>query len=155
MNYQVNHNWFQFELIKDLKGNPRYATFMVLNAIVHFTRYAGSCQVHVRSFSKDLGIHNRYITEAIQLLLDNDMIRMIKPYDRKSNSAAVYASDTACSKNAQKVYHWVHQPVAQGDKGKRLLNNLKGELSDSLAESSPPKEEEMSPKKQFKFPRYN
>lgn len=153
INYNIDHRLFSLSLFEEKMTNTqRFATMVTLSQIVHFSKNNGSCVFYVGQMSNDFKIRKSFFSDAIKLLIEYKMIKLIKPYDRKTQSAAVYQWDIGYISEMKKLYPAGHKAVYQPDpvnNSKELLNG-----NDSLLNHFPNGKQEMY-EDTFVFPETN
>ena len=136
INYNINHKLLQLEIFKDLKGHQKRAVLITLSCIAHFDiNTKGGCQFYKGQMAQDWDMSIRYFGYATKLLLDKGIITDIKPYDRKTQSGAIYALSIGYRRHYTKLYSSRHKAI---DATTRVNNNnnYKPKSDDSSNDSS-------------------
>lgn len=137
INYSVHHELLDHEIIKDLKGGKKRIAWQVLCMIMHISYHTKdkSCTFYQRQWADDMGYGQQHVREALKYLMKHKMIKMLIPYSRKNQTAAVYTMDTGCVQIANKLYTKSSKAVSQVDTVNNI-KNIKRDL-DSFLESKP------------------
>lgn len=157
LNFQVHLSLLDIEPIKGLKGNTKLATWITMNMIAHFTRVNGSCQLPKNQLAQAWGIRKSFFSDATKILIDCGWIKELKAYDRKTNSAAWYATAPGWVSGSKKLVLWEPKAGAVADQEKEFKINSKQKKNDFVKSSSSLNgmNAPENPEKQFKFPKYN
>ena len=113
INYNVDHDFFKLPLFNSEKKEDkmtslqRLVTFNLLCQIVNFTKYGKDkmCQVWLSQIAADFGCDRRYLTRAMKDLQRHGLIKIIKPYDRKTQQGAWVQSAISYSTTRPKLEH--------------------------------------------------
>ncbi len=113
INYSVHHELLDHEIIKDLKGGKKRIAWQVLCMIMHISYHTKdkSCTFYQRQWADDMGYGQQHVREALKYLMKHKMIKMLIPYSRKNQTAAVYTMDTGCIQIANKLYNKKQQKL--------------------------------------------
>lgn len=132
INYNVDHKLFAFPIFEEkMTGGQRIALWLAFSKIVHFTQVYKSCTFYQGQMAQDTGIKASYYRWALKLLTKYKYIKCIKPYDRKTLSAAVYQTDTGYVRMRQKLWPMGSKPVSHTDRVNYYVNNSKHIKEDS------------------------
>ena len=136
INYNINHNLLKLEIFNGLKGQERRALLIALSMIYHFTKYTGQCHFYQGQMSEDWDISARFFRSAINTLLDEKLIKVVRPYSRKEQKPAVYATTTGCIRLVSKLYPSGTKAVSPRDRVNNYVNNYKPQSDDFNQSSS-------------------
>ena len=140
INYNVNHKLLQLEIFVDKKGHQKRALLITLSCIAHFNLIANTtCQFYKGQMAADWDMSPRYFGWATKYLIDTGVITVIKPYDRKTQTAAIYALSIAYRRRCTKLYTPLHKAIDAASTVNNYKNNYKPKNDDSLEESHPSK----------------
>ncbi len=143
INYNINHKLLQLEIFNEKKGHEKRALLITLSCIAHFNIIAKSnCQFYKGQMAADWDMSPRYFGWATKYLIDNKVIKVIKPYDRKTQSAAIYALSIGYIRRCTKLYTPLHKAIDAASTVNNL-NNYKPTDYDSLSESNPSKKKKL------------
>ena len=139
INYNVDHKLLAFPVFTETKltTTERLVTFIVFSQIVHWSKNAGSCILYKNQLSKDLGPKREFFTKATKLLEEYKMIKCIKPYQRATQSAAVYQVAPAYIRLRSKLYPAGNKAGIQREQVNNINNIIKE--NDSFNKESSPK----------------
>lgn len=129
VNYNVDHKMFALDVFKECKSaGDRMATWLVLSQVVHWTKHSKgkSCELWKGQLSEDTGLHMRLFAKATKQLIKHRLIKEIKPYDRKTQSPAVYIMDIGYIHQMQKLY----PPRSKAISTMALVNNYDNNYKD-------------------------
>ena len=134
-NHHVYYGIMELEFIAPLKGTQKFVTFMVTNLMWHLHQFTPNRQVELRvnQLSKFYSVHNRHIKQAIDTLIENNMIKQIRPWSRTNNTPAVYVMTKhgvsclqAYSLNNKNLYPKTPKPIASlATDNKIIINDFK------------------------------
>jgi hypothetical protein len=131
INYNVDHKLFALPIFQEKMTNTqRYALWITLSQIVHFSKHSKSCTFYQGQMSEDFGIRADFFSKAIKLLIKYKYIKCLRPYDRKTLSAAVYQWDTGYISLRANLYPSESKPVSHRDTVNNYVNNYKPQDDD-------------------------
>ena len=143
INYNINHKLLQLDLFTDLKGHQKRALLITLSCIAHFNLIANNnCQFYKGQMAADWDMSPRYFGWATKYLIDKKVVKVIKPYDRKTQSAAIYALSIAYRRRCTKLYTPLHKAIDAASTVNNV-NNPKPKMDDSLSFSSTSKKKRL------------
>ena len=141
INYNINHKLLQLEIFKEKKGHEKRALLITLSCIAHFNIIAKSnCQFYKGQMAADWDMSPRYFGWATKYLIDNKVVKVIKPYDRKTQSAAIYALSIGYRRHCIKLYTPLHKAI-DATSTVNNVNNPKPKIDVSLTFTSSSKKE--------------
>lgn len=146
--YFIRHEFSALPEFETLKSTSKIAFLLTLSQIVHFTKSEGRCEFRIRQMKDDTGISRSTFNKVLQLLQDAGYIKLVKPWQRSTNSAAVYVATTSITK-ALKQYHKSTQPVSQVDTVKDI-QKISNQDEDISKDISPPSDRKLSPEEYYK-----
>ena len=112
INYNIDHRLLALPVFEKVEsGYTHIAVLITLSCISHFTTHAGNCTFYMSKMSNDWNIDQRFFSKAIKILKKVGYIKCIKPYDAKTQSAAVYTSAPAYYTECKKLLHPVRKPA--------------------------------------------
>jgi hypothetical protein len=126
INYSIDHKLLQLPVFIDQTGHLKRALLISLSLINHFTTHKGTCIFYQSQLAEDWDITDRYFREALRLLKEHKLIKLVKSYDRKTQTPAVYMASTGSRRGVSKQYTPGTKAV---DATSRVNNNklLKGD----------------------------
>jgi len=126
MNYSVNHNLLKDPYISNLNGSLQTATWLVYCCILHFTKTVGNVNFYSTAFARDYKFKPKTVKAAIDGLIEADMIKRTRLYQRKGNIPAQYIA-TRYSPKVTKVRPQGTKGIAPGAKVNNYINNYNTE----------------------------
>ena len=126
------------------KGSNRICTWLVLNQIIHLSWFtkSKSCTFYQTQFATATTYSTTTVRAALRLLLDEGMIKEIRPYQRATNQAAVYGLTQASIRECAKLYQRDSKPVSPSVR----VNNINNIIREDDVNTPPPN------KKKWTFP---
>tara|TARA_R110000796_G_scaffold227989_1_gene344975 strand:+ start:609 stop:1088 length:480 start_codon:yes stop_codon:yes gene_type:complete len=121
INYSIDHKLLQLPVFTDKSGHLKRALLISLSLIQHFTTNAGTCIFYQSQLAEDWDITDRYFRDALRLLIDHKLIKLVKSYDRKAQTPAVYVASTGSRRGVSKQY----TPGTQAVDATSRVNNIK------------------------------
>jgi hypothetical protein len=114
----------------DTKGQYRRALLICISLIFHFTKHNGMCTLYQRQLSEDWDIHEKFFRQALKDLMKAKLIECVKPYDRKTQTGAVYRRDTGSIPGVLKQYPSGTKAVSPSAKVNNLNKKIKPQNGD-------------------------
>ncbi len=121
INYSIDHKLLQLPVFIDKTGHLKRALLISLSLIKHFTKHKGTCIFYQSQLAEDWDITDRYFREALGLLKDHKLIKLVKAYDRKTQTPAVYLASTGSRPGVSKQY----TPGTKAVDATSRVNNIK------------------------------
>jgi len=142
LNYSVNLQYKEFDIFQQKRnGYDQIILLNVFSLIAHFSIHVGECQVWVTQLSDIWHCDVRKIRDAIQTLVKAGMIKEIRPYQRKTQQAAVYQLHQAWCTRCKKLVHQKHKASAPAPQ----VNNINNIIREDAAKASPPNKKKRPP----------
>ena len=104
INYNINHKLLELPIFVGTKRHEKRALLICLSMILHFTKTNGHCMFYQGQMAEDWDIHEKFFRAALTKLQKAKLIECIKPYDRKSQTGAVYRVATGSIPKLLKQY---------------------------------------------------
>jgi hypothetical protein len=142
LNYNVNHALFNHEALSSLSNKPRIITWLVWSQLIHLCWHREDKQWAFRQgdFCRDLMISESTCASALKYLIDQGLIKLVKPYSKTGNQPGIYALKGASIRIAQNQYQKQGKPVSPRDRVNKLNKFIRDESDLSII--SPNKKEE-------------
>jgi hypothetical protein len=134
INYNVDHRLLNLDLFTSDKPEDkmtslqRLITFNLLSMIVHFTKHAKDkkCQVWLKQIAEDFDCDRRYLTKAMKHLQRYGYIKIVVPYNRKTQQGAwVHCTPGLCTIRTKQVHntHKAGVPSTQVNNYEIIINH--------------------------------
>ncbi len=134
INHALHYSLLDHEVIPK-KGSNRICTWLVFNHIIHLSWFTKSrtCTFYQTQFALSTTYSPNTVRAALRLLLDAKLIKLIRPYQRATNQAAVYGLTQASIRECAKLYQRERKPVSPSDR----VNNINNIIREEVNTSSP------------------
>ena len=139
INYNIDHKLLNLPVFKNQTDHTKRALLISLSIIIHFTKHTGQCMFYQTQLSEDWDITDRYFRKALKILLDSKLIKLVKPYDRKTQTPAIYQGSSGTIPGVSKQY----TPGLKAVDARSRVNNINNIIRDD-DKSHPNKKEETS-----------
>lgn len=118
LNYHINHDDLYLPGLEDLSTSVRYSCWLIYSCIKHFANSKqGYYDLYQAQWAKDLHVTQKTISKSIKILIDLDLIKLIRAYQRNGNIPARYSivnqpSTNRYSTGSTKVWHGKPKGIA-------------------------------------------
>jgi hypothetical protein len=138
MNYSINEDLFSLDKVWDKLSNAQYhAMIITLNQIVHWTQQKGYCDFSVNATTKKYKMHKREINGCLDRLIELELIKRTRQYQRMGNIPARYVADQSLYKRLAQGSQKVGPAGPQGLASGARVNNDNNHYSGIDSKSTP------------------
>jgi|688.fasta_scaffold350932_3 hypothetical protein len=134
MNYSIDEDFFSIKEIWDNLTKAQFTAMLItVNQISHWTINAGFCDFSVNAVCKKYHMNKREVNGSLQRLIELDLIKCIRQYQREGNQPARYIT----TKRFGQVSKKVRPAGSKGWASRARVNNDNNHYSGIDLESTP------------------